>query len=378
MPHVYLDWNATTPPRLEVLEAMHAVAQTTWANPASVHRLGQVARAELDRTRRAVAELVGMEARDVVLTGGGTEANNLALRSLDGPVFVSRLEHPSIVRVAEALEREGRAVSWVDVRADGTIALDHLEKLLDASGNEGVVCLQAVNHETGVIQPVEGAAALAHRRGARLLCDAVQAAGRLEPEAWQGADIVTIAAHKLRGPKGIGAIASCAEVKLRPLLRGGDQERGLRPGTQDASLAAGFRVAAEHAKSGPARYRDLASLRDRLERELVAMAEAHGIEVARNGTGARAPHVANLSFAGWRGPELCAALDLEGVAASSGAACSAGTATPSPVISALAGVSRAESAVRLSLGDASTAKDIEAALAAFARVFRRRRPLETT
>jgi len=365
MERVYLDWNATTPPLPEVLDAVHLAAAEHWANPASVHRPGQRARAELDRARAAIAALVGGHPRDVVLTSGGTEANNLALRSARGAVVLSRLEHPSVVRVAEAIERGGGVVGWVEPEADGCVTADAVGACIASLGSVALVSLQAVNHETGVIQPLEAVARVARAAGARVHCDAVQAVGRLSREHWAAADFVSVAAHKLRGPKGIGALVVKPGCELVPVLRGGDQERGLRPGTQDASLAAGFRVAAERAIDGPSRYERLAVLRDRAEQALVLVGARHGVTVERNGIARRAPHVSNMSWGPWRGPELCAALDLEGVAVSSGSACSAGTAEPSSVIRAMLGSARAQSAVRISLGEETTWAELERAVAAF-------------
>lgn len=375
---IYLDWNATTPPLAAALDEQRRVAGECWANPASVHLPGQRARAELDRARRAIASLVELHPRDVLLTSGGTEANNLALRSAEGPIVTSRLEHPSVVRVVEQLEREGVLVGWVEPGAEGRLSPAAVEAAIATLGRVALVSVQAVNHETGVIQPVTEIAEVVHRAGARLHCDAVQAAGRLPASSFRGADLVSVAAHKLRGPKGIGALVTRPGVPVRPLVRGGEQERGLRPGTQDAGLAAGFRVAAEHALDGPVRYAKVAPLRDRLEDELVALGRARGIAVERNGGEPRAPHVANLSWAGWRGPELCAALDLAGLAVSSGAACSAGTAEPSPVIRAMLGETRATAALRLSLGESTTSEEVAQAVARFATVLNGRALLEIT
>jgi cysteine desulfurase len=374
---VYLDHNATTPPHPAVLDAMRAAHEAAWANPASVHRPGQKARAELDRARAAVGALVGTDARDVVLTSGGTEANNLALRHLwaDGPdgrgLCVSRIEHPSVLRAAEALERQGVAVAWVAPDPSGVAAVESFARAMATLDRIALVSLQAVNHETGVIQPVAEVAALAHARGALVHVDAVQAVGRLDPSTWAGADLVSVAGHKIRGPKGIGALACKPHVALRPLLVGGAQERGLRPGTQDAAAAAGLAVAAARAHGAVARHAALAPLRDDLETRLVDLGRAHGIDVLVNGTAPRAPHVSNLSWTGWRGAELCAALDLEGVAVSSGSACSAGTAEPSAVVTAMLGPERALGAVRVSLGEDTTPAEIDAALAIWARVLGR-------
>ncbi|MBM4357707.1 MAG: cysteine desulfurase [Deltaproteobacteria bacterium] len=373
MRSIYLDWNATTPPLPEVLEAVHRTEAEHWANPSSVHRPGQLARAELDRARRSVGALVGCHPRDVVLTGGGTEANNLALRAATGPIVASRLEHPSIIRVVEALEREGRRVTWVRPLPEGRLVPAEIAVALADAGGGGLVCIQAVNHETGVVQPVAEVVRIAHEAGARVHCDAVQAAGRLGAEHWAGADSISLAAHKIRGPKGIGALVVRPGWRIPPVLRGGDQERGIRPGTQSAALAAGFRLAADYARDGANRYSLIQGLRNHLEGELEVLGGRHGLRVERNGDGPRAPHVLNLSFEGWVGSELCAALDLEGVAASSGSACSAGTSEPSPVIAAMLGVARARSAVRLSLGEGTTREDVEGALAAFEEVLNARR-----
>jgi cysteine desulfurase len=373
---IYLDWNATTPPHPDVLEAMARAQRDAWANPASVHRPGQRARAQLDRARAAIADLLQMSARDVLLTSGGTEANNLALRSVRGPLVVSRVEHPSIVRTAEQLAREDQTVAWIDPEPDGRVPPARFEEriaeLVRAGTPPALVTIQAANHETGAIQPVSAIAAIAHAHGALVHCDAVQAAGKIGSGHWRDADLVTIAGHKLRGPKGIGALVTRLGIEVTPILRGGDQERGLRPGTQDPAAAAGLAIAAERAIDGAVRYRPLAAMRDDLEARLVALAARHGVAALVNGPrDERVPHVTNLSFEGWRGPELCAALDLEGVAVSSGAACSAGTAEPSRVIAAMLGAVRARAAVRLSLGDTTTTEEIDGACAAFARVLSR-------
>ena len=440
MRHVYLDWNATTPPHPDVLEAMRAAAAVAWANPASVHGPGRRARAFVEDARESVAALVGMDPRDVVLTSGGTEANNLALalpfaaprtdagrdpradagkdpranagkdpranagkdlradagrdpRANAGKypradvgsegrpaVVVSRIEHPSIVRMAEELARDGVRVEWIEPDASGVVPAAGFAAAVARLRADGadvrLLVLQAVNHETGVVQPVAEVAAIAHAGGALLHVDAVQAVGRLPASSWAGADMVSVAAHKIRGPKGVGALCTRPGLKVRPLFFGGAQERGVRPGTQDPVASAGFAEAAKRAlATGPARHAEVASLRDRLEAALVALSAEVGLAPAlANGSAPRAPHVTNLSWPGWRGDELCAALDLEGLAVSSGSACSAGTAEPSPVIRAMLGVPRATSAVRLSLGEDTTEDDVTRAVEAFRRVLTRVAP----
>ena len=363
---VYLDWNATTPPLSEVVAAMADAARSAWGNPSSVHAVGRAARDLVETAREAVAALVGAEPRDVVLTSGGTEANNLALHC--APALVtSQLEHPSVTRVAEALEAAGRPVRWLPVPASGRLeAAAVAEALAQLPSSTGAVVAVAVaNHETGVIQPLTEIATLTHAVGARLHVDAVQAIGKLRIETLLGADTLTLAAHKIRGPKGIGALVHRPDRAPLPLLMGGSQERGRRPGTLDPVAAAGFWVAAEWARDGLDKRSALLDLRDRLERQLVSAGALVNGETAN-----RLSHVSNLSFPGRAGDELVAALDLLGVAVSSGSACSAGTTEPSKIITAMLGLERARSAVRISLGDATTGRDIDLALEAFAHVLR--------
>ena len=361
---VYLDHNATTPPHPDVLDAMREAELTAWANPSSVHRAGQRARAQLDRARSAVAELVGLSARDVLFTSGGTEANNIALRALGGAGLVTTaIEHPSVLHTAQSMERDGVPIGVARPDPAGSVTTQALERAATGIEHLSLLSIQMVNHETGVVMDLPAASAWARERGALVHVDLVQAVGKIE--LFHDADLVTVSAHKIRGPKGIGALVTRPRVKLGAIMAGGAQERGLRPGTQSAALAAGFVVAAERAKHGPERYRKLRALRDALETSLSALG---GDRVAINGAGDRVPHVSNLSWRGWRGPELCAALDLEGVAISSGSACSAGTAEPSKVIEAMLGRERAASAIRISLGEVTTASDIEACIAAFERV----------
>jgi cysteine desulfurase len=371
---VYLDHNATTPTHPEVLEAMASAGTNCWANPSSAHADGKRARAHVDRARTAVAELVGLPTCEVIFTSGGTEANNLVLHApftddTGGALVVSRIEHPSVVRAAEALERRGVAVGWVDVPESGACHpaafAEHIDALAEAGRHCALVSLMAVNHETGVIQPVAELAKLAHERGLLLHVDAVQAVGKLPPLQWAAADIITLSAHKIRGPKGIGAIVTRPGIKLRPLICGGGQERGIRPGTQSAALAAGFAVAAELARRSWPEYAPIVEKRDRFELAALALGRRRGIDIKRNGTAPRAPHVSNLSWPGYRSPELCASLDAQGISVSSGAACSTGKA--SRVITAMAGPSRASSAVRISLGPETTDAELERALVALER-----------
>jgi cysteine desulfurase len=389
---VYLDWNATTPPLSEVLDAMRDTGARTWGNPSSIHGDGRAARAVVEAARAAVGALVDADPRDVVLTSGGTEANNLAVRSAfadaaatggggGGPgavpwLFTSRLEHPSVARVAEALEREGRArVRWTRVDEGGAIDLADLARGLDeARAREepvALVTLQAVNHETGVLQPVREAIALAHAAGTRVHVDAVQAWGKVDTSAVAAADSASLAAHKLRGPKGIGALVVRAGLRIVPVLLGGAQEKGLRPGTVDPALAAGLGVAARSASEGSVRYARIAERRDALEAALLELLSGDRRARVAGDPARRAPHVSLLVWRGWQGAELVAALDLEGLSVSSGAACSAGTVEPSPVLEAMLGAEDSASGIRASLGETTTGDDVARAIDAFRRVLGR-------
>ncbi|MCL2777590.1 MAG: cysteine desulfurase [Polyangiaceae bacterium] len=394
---IYLDWNATTPPLAEVLDAMRDAALRAWGNPSSIHTHGRAARAIVEDARAAVGALCGADARDVVFTSGATEANNLAIRSAFGPsplrerngrerwLVTSRLEHPSVTRVAEALEAEGKAtVRWVRVHGSGTLDLDDLAHTLsDGQERIGLVTAQAVNHETGVVQPLDEIATLARSHGARIHVDAVQAWGKIrfqqlesglgfDPSAlpW---DTVSLAGHKIRGPKGIGALVARPGLALEPVLVGGAQEKGLRPGTVDPALATGLAVAARRAQISPVRWSEIAALRDAFESALLAMLARDPARAPRaiGASARRVSHVSTLVWPGWVGAELVAALDLEGVSVSSGSACSAGTVEPSPVVLAMLGPADASSSVRVSLGDETTMDDIERAIKAFHRVVTR-------
>lgn len=419
---IYLDWNATAPPHPDVIAAMQRALESAWANPASVHAMGRAARAHVEHAREAVAALTGFHPRDVVITSGGTEANNLALfsvmRAAEPPLpapaslkpkdrrphaaranaepaplspvgppvlIVSRLEHPSIVRAAEALERSGIPLVWVAPSREGVVTADAAEEALlraRALGVPRLFVLQAVNHETGMIQPIDQVAERVHSHGVLLHVDAVQAVGRLPSGSFaEGADLLSVAAHKIRGPKGIGALLKRPKVRLaEQILFGGAQERGLRPGTQDAAACAGFAAAAERAQQGHLRYAGLSKLRDKLERDLEKLGQDLGFVPSRNGGDeglGRVPHVSNLSWPGWKGDELCAALDLEGVYVSGGSACAAGTAEPSPVLVAMVGEQKARGAVRISMGEDTQPGELDEAVRRFARVLGRARPLSS-
>lgn len=363
----YWDWNATTPPSDRVLGAMREAEEAFWANPSSPHAAGRAARARIESVRERLAALCETHPRDVAFVASGTEANNLALRGASGLV-TSRLEHPSVVRVAEHLESRGVPVAWLPVPSSGRVQASCVSRALEAwpaqLRSSAVVAVAVANHETGVVQDVAGVVAAAHRYGARVHADAAQAVGKLPHEALQVADSTAVVAHKIRGPRGIAALLWRGAPPPRPVLLGGSQERGLRPGTLSTPLICGFGAALE--ELDPERHRDLASLRDQIEQQLAPFASVNGAEAPR------LAHVTNLSFRDWTGERLVAALDQSGIWVSSGSACSVGTAQPSQAIAEMLGQERARCAVRISLGVLSNADQLRRALPIVLRVVRRR------
>lgn len=354
----YLDYNATAPLRPEARAAMIA-ALDRYGNPSSVHRAGRAARALVEEAREAVAALVGVHPAEVIFTSGATEANaTLLLGRAELEHLASAGEHDSVLATSKA--------DAVALRPNGQIDLTALDARL-AGSDTTLLSLLAANNETGVVQPVAEAARRVHARGGRLHCDAVQAAGRLAKDAWGAADYITLSAHKLGGPKGVGALVLRDDASLTPLITGGGQERRLRAGTENVAAIAGFGAAARGVlDEGPAEQARLAAVRDRFEVGLRHLQPAVVIH------GAEAPRLANtccFSLPGQRAETLLIAMDLAGICLSSGSACSSGKVQQSHVLLAM-GVQPelAAAALRLSLGWASVAEDVEACLQALAQV----------
>lgn len=351
-----------------VRHAMEEAAGRAWANPSSAHAAGRASRRLLEDAREAVANALGCVSGDLVLTGGGTEACNLGIRSVAagrGRIVTSSIEHPAVARSVERLRGEGREVVVLEALHGIAPTTEELAAHLD---EQTAVAIQWINHETGTLLPVSEYARMCRERGARLFIDATQALGKIPLDADRlGADAVAVAAHKIGGPAGAGACWIRRGLDVEPLAAGGSQERGRRPGTPDTTSMVGFGAACGLVETRIAQQPAIAALRDRIERRLL---ELGGI---RNGEGARVATVANLSFRGWEGPLLVAALDLEGVCVSAGAACSSGLQEPSAVIRAMYPDAqwRAGSAVRISLGIETTVSEIEQASRAFGRVLAR-------
>jgi cysteine desulfurase len=370
----YFDWNATAPLRDEARAAFAEVLSIP-GNPSSVHAEGRAARRLIEKAREEVAALVGARAGDVFFTSSGTEANMLALTpAIDvagdklprSKLLLSAVEHVS-VRAGGRFARE--TIEELPVDAQGRLDLAALAKAV-AKSPRALVSLMLANNETGVIQPVADAAAIVHAAGGLLHVDAVQAAGRIDCDiAVLGADLLTLSAHKIGGPKGVGALVRASDdIHIPdPLIRGGGQERGLRAGTENVAGIAAFGAAAAAARSQRvAEATDMLALRDSLETGLRTIAPG---TVIFGGNASRLPNTTLFTVPGMKAETAVIAFDLEGVAVSSGAACSSGKVQASHVLAAM-GVSPplTRGAVRASLGWSTTAADVERFLGAWRKL----------
>jgi cysteine desulfurase len=371
----YLDYNATAPLRPEVRDAI-AAALSLHGNPSSVHAEGRAARSAIEAAREKVAALAGARAQDVIFTSGGTEANALALAAQSGQAwhcYLSAVEHPSVLSGGR-FYRETTTIFPVDANgvADLKILANELEKH-HLGGWRVLVSLMAANNETGAIQPVAETSKIVHSAGGLLHTDAVQAAGRIELDMTTlGADMLSLSAHKIGGPKGVGALVLGAGASVEPLIKGGGQERRRRAGTENVAGIVGFGVAAELAAGDLAKVVALAALRDELEKGVRVIAPDAVVVAAGV---ARLPNTSCIAVPGIKAETLVIGLDLAGVAVSSGSACSSGKVEASHVLSAM-GVSEeiAQGAIRVSLGFATERADIENFLKAFAELVKRLRP----
>ena len=372
----YLDFNATAPLRPEARAAIMAAMDVS-GNPSSVHAEGRVARCLVEQAREHVAALLGASPRHVIFTSGGTEANIFALspwieveaeRRLRDRLFVSAIEHPS-VRCGGRFPPE--QVEELDVSAHGVVDLEVLEHRLAVAARDDqhpLVSIMLANNESGIIQPIEAAARLVHAIGGLLHVDAVQAAGRMACSiADLDADLLTVSAHKLGGPKGVGALVRREGVIPRPIVRGGGQERALRAGTENVAAIAGFGAAA--AVVGSCRAQEAACMRaqrDRLEAGLRAISPD---TVIFGADAERLPNTVLFAVPGVKAETAVIALDLEGIAVSSGAACSSGKVQPSHVLAAM-GVdpALARGAIRVSLGPQTTEIEIDCFLHAWTKL----------
>jgi cysteine desulfurase len=376
---IYLDHNATTPPAAPVVEVMAAVLRDEFGNASSVHYYGQRAKARLDDARAQVAALIGGEPAELVFTSGGTEADNLALRGVAesaGPrrhLVASAIEHEAVLTTLKALGRRDWRVTLLPVGGEGIVDPEALRAAI--TDQTALVSVMHANNEIGTIQPVAALADLAHERGALFHTDAVQSAGKIPVNVGAlGVDLLTLSAHKFHGPQGAGALWVRRGLRLMSTMTGGKQERSRRAGTENLPALAGMGVAARLAREKLAdEMPRLAGLRDRLEQGILTAVPG---TVVNGQPDARVPNTTNISFEGVEAESLLIALDLEGIAVSTGSACSSGTLAPSHVLRAMGlGSHRAQSSLRFSLGGGTSQAEIDRVLSVLPGMVERLRSL---
>ncbi len=366
----YLDHNATAPLEAAVLEAMLPYLREHFGNPSSVHRHGRRARAAIDDAREQVAALVNAHPSQVVFTSGGTEANNLAIKGVaaanrPGRILIGVTEHPSVAEAAMSLTEKGWQVERLPVDREGVLQRDAV--IAEARKDATLVSVMYANNETGVVQDIAAMAEIARVHSALLHTDAVQAAGKLPLDFGAcGAHLLSMSAHKIGGPKGVGTLIVDKAVELKPLLHGGGQEKDRRSGTENVAGIVGFGAAAALVRERLVAYSlRVARLREQLENGLRAL---EGIEIFSQ-QARRVPNTTCFGVRGMDGETLVLNLDRQGFAVSSGSACASGSTDPSPVLLAM-GVERelARGGLRVSLGWSNTEAEVEAFLAALAKV----------
>lgn len=378
---IYLDHNATTPVDPDVVAAVAEAMRDEFGNASSVHHFGQRAKARLDEARQAVADLVGGSPTEIVFTSGGTEADNFAIRGVAEALeplgrrhlVTSALEHEAVLTTMRALERRGWRVTRVAPDRSGVVAPQAIADAL--TDDTALVSLMHANNEVGTLQPVQACAAIARARGILVHTDAVQSVGKVPVDVQTlGVDLLSLSGHKLYGPKGIGALWIRRGTRLLSTMTGGKQERSRRAGTENVPAIVGLGVAA---KLAAARLADDASrqaaLRDDLERQVVA--HVPGTHV--NGGGVpRVPNTTNIGFDGIEAESLLIALDLDGIAVSTGSACSSGTLEPSHVLKAMGlPLHDTQNALRISLGRHTTAAEVARLVEALPPIVERLRRL---
>jgi cysteine desulfurase len=366
---VYLDHNATTPVAPPVADRMNQAVREAWGNASSVHHFGQQAKAVVDEARASVAALVGGDPSEIVFTSGGTESDNFAIRgaaeALEAAgrkhLIATAIEHEAVLNTLKALARRGWRVTLLPVDQSGIVQPEALGAVI--SDDTAIVSVMHANNEIGTIQPLAAITAIAKAHGALVHTDAVQTVGKIPIDIKAlGVDLLSMSAHKFYGPKGVGALWLRKGVRLLPFMTGGRQERNRRAGTENVPGIAGIGVAAERALH---KMRDegarLSALRNRLEDRILAAVPG----AARNGAAEpRVANTTNISFERIESESLLIGLDLEGIAVSSGSACSSGTLEPSHVLKAM-GLPHARtlSSIRFSLGESNTDEDVDRVIA---------------
>ena len=384
MHRIYLDHNATTPLESAVVDRISAALRDEFGNASSVHHYGQRAKAAIDEARSAVAELVGADPGEIVFTSGGTESDNIAIRGVAEAteasgrrqVIATSIEHEAVLNTFKALARRGWRTTLLPVDQSGVASPDALrEAISDATA---LVSVMHANNEVGTIQRVAEFGAIAHERGALMHTDAVQSAGKIPITVKTlGVDLLSASAHKINGPKGVGALWIRRGVRLVPLLTGGRQERSRRAGTENVAGIVGYGAAAARAAAKMAAETPrLSALRDRLEQGVLATVPGTAV----NGSGApRVPNTTNISFERVEAESLLIALDLEGIAVSTGSACSSGTLEPSHVLKAMGfPAHRTQNSIRFSLGLGNTEAEIDRVLAVLPAIVEKLRSLTRT
>ena len=362
---VYFDHNATTPVDSSVIDLMTRVLQQEFGNASSIHHFGQRAKGILDDARTAVADLLKAEVSEVVFTSGGTESDNFAIRGVADALEVtgrrhliaSAIEHEAVLNTFKALSRRGWTTTLLPVGTSGIVEPGALEAAI--TNQTALVSVMHANNEIGTLQPVAELARIAHTHGALFHTDAVQSVGKLPVDARTlGADLLSLSAHKFNGPKGAGALWIKRGTRVAAILTGGKHERNRRAGTENVAAIAGLGAAAALASGKmTAEAARLSALRDRLENEILAAIPDTAVNGARD---ARVPNTTNISFGGVEAESLLIALDLEGVAVSTGSACSSGTLEPSHVLRAMGfPVHRTQNSIRLSLGAGNTDEQVD-------------------
>jgi cysteine desulfurase len=377
----YLDHNATTPLLPGVIDRMTAVLREEFGNPSSVHHFGQQAKAAVDDARSQVADLIGADPSEVLFTSGGTEGDNIAIRGAAEALgaagrkhlVASAIEHEAVLNTLKALARRGWRTTLLPVDQTGIVSPEALREAL--ADDTALVSVMHANNEIGTIQPVLELARLAHERGALFHTDAVQSAGKVPVDVkGLGVDMLALSAHKFYGPKGVGALWIRRGLRVLPLMTGGRQERSRRAGTENVPGIVGMGVAAAIAADKMEHEgRRLAKLRDRLEAGILRAVPGTAVNGSPD---YRVPNTTNISFDHVEAESLLIALDLEGVAVSTGSACSSGTLEPSHVLKAMGfNAHRTQNSIRFSLGAGNTETEIDRVIAVLPRIVEKLRSL---
>jgi len=381
---IYLDHNATTPPLPAVIDRMIQVLRDDFGNPSSVHHFGQQAKSAIDEARTDVANLVGAEPSEILFTSGGTEADNIAIRGAAEALettgkrhlIATAIEHEAVLNTLKALARRGWRTTLLSVDQSGIASPAALRDAL--TDDTAVVSIMHANNEIGTIQPIAELARVAHECGALFHTDAVQSAGKIPTSVKAlGIDMLSMSAHKFYGPKGVGALWIRRGLRVLPLLTGGRQERSRRAGTENVAGIVGMGVAARMAAAKMVEEgRRLASLRDRLETGILRAVPGTAVNGSPE---ARVPNTTNISFDRIEAESLLIALDLEGIAVSTGSACSSGTLEPSHVLKAMGfNAHRTQNSIRFSLGAANTEAEIDRVIAVLPGIVEKLRSLTRT